>query len=84
MKSRLTLIKWTDGTFIPLGTTVDTVIQVKEASTALAIPITAIQNDDKGEYVWLIKEDGSTTRVDVVGGSIVGDLVTVTGDLKDG
>ena len=78
------LDKVDDGTFIPLGTTVDTVIQVKEASTALAIPITAIQNDDKGEYVWLIKEDGSTTRVDVVGGSIVGDLVTVTGDLKEG
>jgi HlyD family secretion protein len=78
------LDKVDDGTFIPLGTTVDTVIQVKDASTALAIPITAIQNDDKGEYVWLIKEDGSTTRVDVVGGSIVGDLVTVTGDLKVG
>ena len=78
------LDKVADGTFVPLGTTVDTVIQVKEASTALAIPITAIQNDDKGEYVWLIKEDGSTTRVDVVGGSIVGDLVTVTGDLKEG
>jgi len=78
------LDKVDDGTFVPLGTTVDTVIQVKEASTALAIPITAIQNDSKGEYVWLIKEDGSTTRVDVVGGSIVGDLVTVTGDLKEG
>ena len=78
------LDKVADGTFVPLGTTVDTVIQVKEASTALAIPITAIQNDDKGEYVWLIKEDGSTTRVDVVGGSIVGDLVTVTGNLKEG
>jgi HlyD family secretion protein len=78
------LDKVADGTFVPLGTTVDTVIQVKEASTALAIPITAIQNDDKGEYVWLIKEDGSTTRVDVVGGSIVGDLVTVTGELKEG
>ncbi len=78
------LDKVDDGTFIPLGTTVDTVIQVKEASAALVIPITAIQNDDKGEYVWLIKEDGSTTRVDVVGGSIVGDLVTVTGDLKEG
>jgi len=50
----------------------------------LAIPITAIQNDSKGEYVWLVKADGSTTRVDVVGGSIVGDLVTVTGDLKEG
>ena len=83
-KVHIDLDKVDDGTFIPLGTTVDTVIQVKEASTALAIPITAIQNDDKGEYVWLIKEDGSTTRVDVVGGSIVGDLVTVTGDLKEG
>ncbi len=81
---QIDLDKVDDGTFIPLGTTVDTVIQVKEASTSLAIPITAIQNDDKGEYVWLINEDGSTTRVDVVGGSIVGDLVTVTGDLKEG
>jgi HlyD family secretion protein len=35
------LDKVADGTFVPLGTTVDTVIQVKEASTALAIPITA-------------------------------------------
>jgi HlyD family secretion protein len=78
------LDKVADGTFIPLGTTVNTTIQVKEASTALAIPITAIQNDSKGEYVWLVKADGSTTRVDVVGGSIVGDLVTVTGDLKEG
>ena len=78
------LDKVDDSTFIPLGTTVNTTIQVKEASAVLAIPITAIQNDSKGEYVWLVKADGSTTRVDVVGGSIVGDLVTVTGDLKDG
>ena len=78
------LDKVDDGTFIPLGTTVNTTIQVKEASTVLAIPITAIQNDSKGEYVWLVKEDGSTTRVDVVGGSIVGDLVTITGNLKVG
>jgi HlyD family secretion protein len=73
-----------DGTFLPLGATVDVVIQVKEASKMLAVPVTAIQNDDKGEYVWLMNEDGSTARVDVVGGSIVGDLVTVTGDLKEG
>jgi len=78
------LDKVDNGTFVPLGTNVNTTIQVKEASTALAIPITAIQNDSKGEYVWLVKADGSTTRVDVVGGSIVGDLVTVTGDLKEG
>jgi HlyD family secretion protein len=73
-----------DGTFIPLGTTANLVIQVKEASKTLAVPITAIQNDDQGEYVWVIQEDSSTVRVDVVGGNIVGDLVAVTGDLKEG
>jgi HlyD family secretion protein len=76
--------KVTDGTFIPLGTTVNVVIQVKEAGVSLAVPITTIQNDDNGEYVWVIQQDGTTKRVDVVSGTIVGDAVTVTGDLKEG
>jgi HlyD family secretion protein len=83
-KVRIDLDKLEDSTFIPLGTTVNVTIQVKEASRSLAVPITAIQNDDKGEYVWVIKEDGSTIRVDVVSSNIIGDLVTVTGDLKVG
>jgi HlyD family secretion protein len=73
-----------DGTFIPLGTTANLVIQVKEAANTLAVPITAIQNDTKGEYVWLVKSDGTTARVDVVGGNIIGDKVVVTGNLKEG
>jgi len=60
------------------------VIQIKDASATLAVPITAIQNDSNGEYVWVIQNDGSTSRVDIVGGSIVGELVAVTGDLKEG
>jgi len=50
----------------------------------LAVPISSVQNDSKGEYVWVIKADGTTVRVDIVSGDIVGNLVTVTGNLKEG
>jgi multidrug efflux pump subunit AcrA (membrane-fusion protein) len=60
------------------------IIQTKAASATLAVPISAIQNDSNGEYVWVIQTDGSSARVDVVSGSIVGDVVVVTGDLKEG
>jgi HlyD family secretion protein len=70
--------------FLPLGTTTNVVIQVKEVSASLAVPITAIQNDGTSEYVWVVQEDNSTVRVDVVSGAIVRDLVTVTGDLQEG
>jgi len=81
---RVDLDKVDEDTFLPLGTTVNVVIQVKEASATLAVPITAIQNDDKGEYVWVIQSDGSTKRVDILSGAIMGDLVAVSGDLKEG
>jgi HlyD family secretion protein len=68
---------------LPLGATVNTTIQVKEPTATLAVPVTAIQNDNKGEYVWVVRND-SAVRVDVVGGQIVGDMVAVTGDLKEG
>jgi HlyD family secretion protein len=83
-KVRIDLDTMEDSSFIPLGTTVNVTIQVKEATQSLAVPITAIQNDDKGEYVSVIKEDGSTVRVNVVSGNIVGNLVTVTGNLQEG
>jgi HlyD family secretion protein len=70
--------------FLPLGSTVNATIRVKPASPSLAVPITVIQNDSKGEYVLVVQANGSTKRVDVVSGMIVGDLVTVTGDLKEG
>jgi HlyD family secretion protein len=83
-KVRIDLDKVKDGTFLPLGTTANVVIQTKAASAALALAIAAIQNDVKGEYVWVIQSDGSTKRVDVVSGVIVGDQVVVVGDLKEG
>lgn len=67
-----------------LGATANVTITVKKASAVLAVPITAIQNDSQGEFVWLIQSDDSTKRVDVVSSSIVGDQVVVTGVLQAG
>lgn len=69
---------------LPLGSTANVTIQVAPARPSLAVPITAVQNDDKGEYVFVVQADGSTKRVDVVSSTIVGDLVAVTGNLKEG
>jgi HlyD family secretion protein len=68
---------------LPLGATVNVTIQVKPASATLAVPVTAIQNDSQGEYVWVLR-NGTPRRVNVVGGQIVGNLVAVTGNLKAG
>jgi HlyD family secretion protein len=83
-KVRIDLDKVEDGMFLPLGTTANVVIQTKPASATLAAPIAAIQNDSAGEYVWVIQSDNTTKRVDVVSGSIIGDLVVVTGGLQEG
>ncbi len=83
-KVRIDIDPPAEGTFLPLGTTVNATIQVKAPTKTLAVPISSIQNDSKGEYVWVIKGDGTTVRVDVVSGDIVGSLVTVTGNLKEG
>src|SRR6266496_6342900 len=73
-----------DHAFLPLGATANVTIQVKPATTALAVPTTFVQNDSKGEYLLVMQADGSTKRVDVVTSTIQGDLVIVTGDLKEG
>jgi HlyD family secretion protein len=70
--------------FLPLGTTANVVIHVKEATESLAVPITTIQNDGKGEFVMVLQSDGTKKRVDIVTGAIVGDHVVVSGDLIDG
>jgi HlyD family secretion protein len=81
---RIDLDRVTDQSFIPLGTTANVVIRVKDATASLAVPITTVQNDSKGEYVLVVQSDGSTKRVDVVSGAIVGDMVVVNGDLQEG
>jgi HlyD family secretion protein len=81
---RVDLDKVEEDSSLPLGATVNVVIQIKQATATLAVPITTIQNDSKGEYVFVVQGDGTTKRVDVLSGSIIGDLVAVTGDLKEG
>lgn len=81
---RINLDKVTGQNFIPLGTTANVVIHVKDATASLAVPITTVQNDSKGEYVLVLQSDGSTKRVEVVSGAIVGDMVVVSGDLQEG
>jgi multidrug efflux pump subunit AcrA (membrane-fusion protein) len=81
---RIDLDKVTDQEFLPLGTTANVTIHVKDATASLAVPITTIQNDAKGEFVVVVQSDGLAKRVDVVSGAIVGDMVVVTGDLQEG
>lgn len=73
-----------DQSFIPLGTTANVTIHVKDATASLAVPITTIQNDANGEFVMVLQNNGSTKRVDVISGVIVNDLVVVNGDLVEG
>lgn len=69
--------------FLPLGSTMNLVIQIGGETASLAVPITAIQNDAQGEFVWVVRGD-ETVRVDVTGGAIIGELVAVAGDLVEG
>lgn len=80
---RVDLTKADKDLSLPLGATVNTSIQIKGPAATLAVPVTAIQNDSRGEYVWVLL-NGSRRRVEVVGGQIVGDRVAVTGNLKEG
>ncbi len=53
----------------------------------LAVPVSAVLSDSKGEYVLLISADGnSTQRVNIQSGDLSGNLVTITttGSLKEG
>ena len=76
--------KLAEEVFLPLGATANVTIEVEPATTALAVPTTLVQQDSQGDYVLVAQADGSTKRVEVVAGTIEGDLVIVTGDLKEG
>jgi len=67
-----------------LGATVDVTIEVSEASSALTVPLSAIQNDTQGEFVTVVNPDGTSHRVDVISDAIVGERVVVEGDLNEG
>jgi HlyD family secretion protein len=71
------------------GATANVTITTGEPHSVLAVPVSAILSDSRGEYVLLISADGnSTKRVNLQSGDLSGNLVTITltnaGDLKDG
>lgn len=80
---RINMDKPEGDTFLPLGSTMNLVIKIGGETSTLAVPITAIQNDSQGEFVWVVRENESV-RVDVVGGAIIGEMVAVTGELNEG
>lgn len=71
-----------DVAFLPLNSTANLSILIREEE-ALAVPVNAVQSDDVGEYVWAVRND-EPVRVDVVSGSVIEDLVVVTGNLTAG
>jgi multidrug efflux pump subunit AcrA (membrane-fusion protein) len=68
------------------GATANVVIITGAPHTMLAVPVSAVQSDSKGEYVVVAAADGSTQRVDVTSGDLSGSLVTITtkGKLAEG
>lgn len=70
---------------ILVGMTAEVSIQTSEPQAVLTVPAAAIQSDDQGEFVYVLHQDGSYTRVPVVSGRILeDDRVTVSGDLQEG
>ena len=51
---------------------------------ALAVPLTAIQYDNQGEFVNRLNAAGVLERVNVTSGQTINDLVVVQGSLKPG
>jgi HlyD family secretion protein len=66
------------------GATTNVTLLTSEPRLMLAVPLGAVATDTSGEYVLRVTANGGVQRVDVVSDSIQGDLVAVTGDLKEG
>jgi HlyD family secretion protein len=85
---KYTVVVLVDPTDKPVlfGATVNVTITTGEPHTMLAVPVSAVQTDSQGEYVTLVKTDGSTQRITVESGDLIDNQVTITtiGELKDG
>jgi multidrug efflux pump subunit AcrA (membrane-fusion protein) len=68
---------------ILIGATANVVITVSQPQTMMTVPVLAVQNDAQGEYVMKVN-NGSSERVAVVSGKIIGTQVVVKGNLKVG
>jgi HlyD family secretion protein len=85
---KYTVVVTVDSTDKPVlfGAVANVTITTGEPRAMLTVPVAAVQTDSQGEYVMLVKTDGSTQRVAVTSGDLVDTLVTITttGELKEG
>jgi HlyD family secretion protein len=81
---RIAIDKVAGQDFLPLGATANVTIQVKPVKAALGVLTSFVMKDSQGEYVLVAQQGSAPKRVDVVTGTIIGDHVAVTGDLKVG
>ncbi len=63
---------------VRFGATANVILNISEPHAVLAVPLAAIQSDDQGEYVTLVKAEGITERIAIESGEISGGLVMIT------
>jgi HlyD family secretion protein len=63
---------------VRFGATANIVLYTSEPHAALTVPVSAIQSDSQGEYVTLIKANGSTERIAIVSGELANGQATIT------
>jgi HlyD family secretion protein len=66
------------------GATADVTLITSEPRNMLAVPLGAVQTDTQGEYVMRVNALGNTERVNVTSDSVQGEVVAISGDLKEG
>jgi multidrug efflux system membrane fusion protein len=66
------------------GELVSALVQVRTDGNATVVPSAAIQNGQKGSYVFVLKPDGSVSTAPVKVGPVVGDLTAVLSGVAPG
>lgn len=66
------------------GGTVGVMLRNREGVVKSAIPPTALMQDVRGPFVWVVGEDGKAVRRGIVRGRLTGDSLLVEGGLKVG
>ncbi|WP_198019030.1 efflux RND transporter periplasmic adaptor subunit [Azorhizobium doebereinerae] len=59
-------------------------VHVRDETNVVTVPSIAIQNGQKGQYVFRVKPDGTVDILDVTMGPTVGELTAIKSGLKDG
>ena len=73
----------TNGAMWP-GQFVNARVLVENHNAVVSVPATAIQRGDKGEFVYVVKDDGSVDRRAIVSGAVHNDVAEVIQGIADG